>query len=404
MPATVGRRGRARHGFPPNHRCAPPNRRRMAPSGNGRDAAVPEAGDARSFSPPSGMLKHAAIIVGGWTAYAFLWAANVAAEGERSFANALETMLPFYWGWALITPPILWWADRAIRRFGAGPRVWTAVAMAAPAVVVLHGAAYLLLLEVLGLRRPMPVWDAMVRYVPRHAGGDLATYAALIGLWLLLDAQRRARQRDVDAAQLHARLARADLELLRWQLQPHFLFNALNTVSTLVLRSEPQRANEAIDLVARYLRAALRRRPDALVGIEDELADVRRYLAIEALRFGGDLRLETQIPGNTLGLRLPAAILQPLVENAIRHGRAASDGAGPIVIATEREGDRVRLTVADPGPGGAPARDEPPGDGFGIAYVRERLRHVYGDAARFELRVSPAGTVAVLELPLEVTS
>jgi len=223
-----------------------------------------------------------------------------------------------------------------------------------------------------------------------------------VGICLYLDAERRAREREVAAATLEMRLARADLELLRWQLQPHFLFNALNTVSTLVLKAELQQANRAIELIARYLRGALAQRPESTVTLEEELADARRYVEIEALRFGDGLRLVAELADDARDARIPGAILQPLVENAVRHGLGGGGAPAPIVVAATREGDRVRVTVTNAG--GASPDERDGGAGFGLRYVRERLRHFYGADARLDLRLSPSESVVSLDLPAAVAS
>ena len=235
----------------------------------------------------------------------------------------------------------------------------------------------------------------------RHAGGDIATVAVLAAVYLLFDARRRAHEREVASAALEARVAAADLEVLRWQLQPHFLFNALNTVSTLVLKGDDASADDAIGRISRYLRTALAQRADATTTVDREIADVREYFAIERLRFGDALCLDAQIANDALGVRIPSLIVQPLVENAIRHGISPAQGAARVAVRATIEGGRLRLRISDPAAGGlASIDDDSREDGFGLRYVRERLRHFYGEDASVRLETSASGTVATVDAPV----
>jgi LytS/YehU family sensor histidine kinase len=189
--------------------------------------------------------------------------------------------------------------------------------------------------------------------------------------------------------------------VLRWQLQPHFLFNALNTVSTLVLRGDNSGADVAIGRISRYLRSALSQRADRLVSVMDEVADVTQYFAIERLRFGDTLCLHVQVADGAREVRIPALIVQPLVENAIRHGFSPASDPTRIGITVCVHERRLELRVTDPACGnsanGAGAQRT---DGFGLRYVRERLRHFYGDDATLTLTSTDTGTVASVDMPI----
>ena len=195
---------------------------------------------------------------------------------------------------------------------------------------------------------------------------------------------------------MEARLARADLELLRWQLQPHFLFNALNTVSTLVLKQQGEEASHAIDLIARYLRATLSQHPEARITVAEELAAVKRYTEIERLRFGEELRVETRIDAGAMDVMMPSSLLQPLVENAIRHG--GRERRAPIVIEGGLREGRLRLSVVNSGSSNPTPTSS---DGFGLKYVRERLLSFHGDDAAFQLSIGVDETRATIELPVK---
>jgi two-component system, LytTR family, sensor kinase len=188
---------------------------------------------------------------------------------------------------------------------------------------------------------------------------------------------------------------RARLDALRWQLNPHFLFNALNGISTLVVEG---RAREAAAMIARLgdlLRGTLEQQSDE-VTLATELELVRLYFDIEQARFGDRLALETAVDANAWQARVPVMLLQPLVENAVKHAIAPRERGGTIRIGATRVGAELELFVEDDGPG-LSATD---GAGIGLANVRERLRHLFGAGERLELtRSTLGGARAVVRLP-----
>jgi two-component system LytT family sensor kinase len=356
-------------------------------------------------SRTTSVIRISLILLALWTVFGFLSSTHFffrdsAGRADASFSDTASVIMVFYWLWALLTPPVVFVARRAVRR-GAGWGEWSAVGAMALAVIVVHGILFTIALRLLGLSSTAAVSVADIKsFAMKHGGGDLATFAVIVGICFFIEANRRARERDIAASLLEARLARADLELLRWQLHPHFLFNALNTVSTLVLRGETQPADKAISLVSRYLRAALTQRADTTVALSEELATVSRYVEIERLRFG-DLKVEMRIDEDARDGQVPGLIVQPLVENAIMHGAAHRTGGEQLTISASRNNGRLLISVANPG--GSAQREDPSSDSnderFGIRYVRERLKQFYGDNARFDLSVGVEQTVATLDLP-----
>ena len=348
----------------------------------------------------------AALVVYAWTVFGILSSAHFLlgeeARGERaSLADIAGHVLVFYWAWAAVTPLVLVALRRAVDRDVTARRRWMILLFGTPAIVVAHGLVYLAVVRLFGVEPMSSIGAAEIAdYAMRHAGGDLATVCVLAAVYLLFDARQRAHERAIASAALEARAAAADLEVLRLQLQPHFLFNALNTVSTLVLRGDNESAESAIGGISRYLRTALSQRADAFVTVAQEIADVQQYFAIERLRFGDALCLDVHVEDGARHVLVPAIIVQPLVENALRHGASPGAGSARIGIAAQVSGDRLELQVRNRVNGGAAVSDRAE-NGFGVAYVRERLRHFYGEGATFTLDTRGAETVATVRMPLE---
>ncbi len=214
-------------------------------------------------------------------------------------------------------------------------------------------------------------------------------FSMMVGALHAVAAYRRAREREVRTAQLAESLAQAQLRNLRLQLQPHFLFNALNTVSATMYR-DPEEADEILDRLAELLRASLRTSSGDEMALAEEAAILDHYLAILRARFGEKVRVETGFEREVLGALVPAMILQPLVENAVRHGRAAESGEGRIELRARRSGENLVLEVEDDGPGVADGKD-PLASGFGLSATAERLRLLHGDEQRLEASNRPGG-------------
>lgn len=199
------------------------------------------------------------------------------------------------------------------------------------------------------------------------------------------DALEAARVRELRAAQLEGSLARAQLRNLRLQLQPHFLFNALNTISA-TMYDDPAAADEMLDQLAELLRASLRTAQSDEVPLGEELALLDRYLALLHARFGSRLEVDLQLDPDAANALVPSLFLQPLVENAVRHGNAERQGRGLVAVRARREGETLILEVEDDGPGDRgpahrdPQRREP---GLGLAATAERLKLLYGEAQSF---------------------
>jgi sensor histidine kinase YesM len=202
------------------------------------------------------------------------------------------------------------------------------------------------------------------------------TYLFLVGLAHALEYRRESERRALDSAHLQTRLVEAQLQSLQHQLQPHFLFNTLNTISGL-MRIDVDAADRMMDRLGDLLRMALDSSNVQEVPLKEELEMLRKYLDIEQVRFGDRLDVALRIHPDTLAAMVPNFLLQPLVENAVRHGVAPYTRPGRIVIETTREGERLVLRIVDSGDGVAPHYLTLMNQGVGLSNTRARLQHLY---------------------------
>ena len=227
----------------------------------------------------------------------------------------------------------------------------------------------------------------------------LAAWTALyygINYFLLLEDQIRQREKLEGAA------SSAQLAMLRYQLNPHFLFNTLNSISTLVLLKQTERANAMLARLSSFLRYTLANEPTAKVTLAQEVETLKLYLEIEKMRFEDRLRPHFKIESETIGARLPSLLLQPLIENAIKYAVTPAENGADIWITACREGQAVRLEVADNGTGEGTDIAASPSTGVGLANIRDRLSQAYGGAHRFQTRQNERGGFSViLEIPFE---
>jgi two-component system, LytTR family, sensor kinase len=321
-----------------------------------------------------------------------------------SLAAALQ--LPFWIGWALLLP-VVSWTTRVLVPGALPPesKSWVGrVAIHLAVAVVLsgfHSFAAMSFQHLVGLHRSTPVTvemyasDALFRL-----STNLLAYGAIVGIVYATDFYQRYRERELMASQLSAQLAQAQLHALRMQLNPHFLFNAMNTIAMQVRRSANDDAVRMLAGLSDLLRYMLEDGRPPEVPLNDELAFVRRYLAIEQVRFQDRLRVEIDAGPETGEALVPTLILQPLVENAIRHGISRRAQAGHITIRSRRLGDSLLLEVRDDGPGLLSSVTPSPGTGLGLRNVRARLQQLYGDAHSLDLVDAPSGGVeATIRLP-----
>lgn len=228
---------------------------------------------------------------------------------------------------------------------------------------------------------------------------NLFTYALIVAIWHWLDHQRRLRERDRQSQELSRQLAEVRLQALRMQLNPHFLFNTLNAIATLVHR-DPHAADEMIACLSDFLRLTLSSQNSPQTPLRTELEFARRYLDIEKVRFGDRLEVHEDISPECLGEPIPTLVLQPLLENSIRHGIERSEDNGRIDLSARQEGGQIVLRIGNTGPEFDPRADGSRGTGVGLANTRARLRELHGDAASLLLAHRPGGGLDVeIRLP-----
>ncbi|MDQ2877876.1 MAG: histidine kinase [Pseudomonadota bacterium] len=229
----------------------------------------------------------------------------------------------------------------------------------------------------------------------------LAGWSALyfgINFYLIVEDQIDQLQR------LESQASTAQLTMLRYQLNPHFLFNTLNSISTLVLLKQTERANTMLSRLSSFLRYTLANEPTAHVTIAQEVETLKLYLEIEKMRFEDRLRPRFDIDARVAKARLPSLLLQPLVENAIKYAVTPQEEGAEIAVVARLAGEKVQIAVSDTGPGLQGKKPRPSlSTGVGLANIKERLAQAYGPEARFETRSIPGGGFQVeIELPFQL--
>ncbi len=315
--------------------------------------------------------------------------------------------LPYWWTAAFLMPGVAWFARRLA--FPVGHRIRITMIHIVTALVYAHihiGATQLAYLALLGKLSQWPEFvQSVAKRLTRVVELELMIYAIAVAAVLLVEANRSYREKErasaklaVEKANLQASLADARLDALRMQLQPHFLFNALHAISTLIMRGDNQGAHRMLLALSDFLRMTLDNGGSQEVALDVELEFLEAYLQIQRERFGDRLQVNLEIDAEARPAVLPALVLQPLVENSVRHGAGKVDGIGIININATAHTGRLLIKVSDNGPG---LTTELPAEGVGLGNIRARLQQLYPDDHDFHLTNGPkCGTVATLSLPL----
>lgn len=331
-----------------------------------------------------------------WTALALFFATQNALsylyqQGTVYWWPTIKIALSDWYVWALLTPVAVWLA----RRFPfADGRRGRALLVHMVAGVVLTGVKIAIegwvRNNVLGFPgRINPISKFHLSFI---------TYWGIIGVTQGLAYYRMYREREVAAAHLQAQLAQAQLQALQMQLHPHFLFNTLHAISALMHR-DVDAAEKMLARLSDLLRITLESGSTQEVRLKDEMDFLGKYLEIEQTRFQDRLTVKTSIAPETLDALVPNLILQPLVENAIRHGIASRAQPGTVEIRSVRDGDSLRIEICDDGPGLRPGNGR---EGLGLANTRARLAALYPEKHQFELVSALAGGVcARMTIPFQ---
>jgi hypothetical protein len=335
-----------------------------------------------------------------WSIPALLFTIPSLREGRSMPRILVAESLPWL-VWALLTPLVLAQARRHPLEPGSRGRDVRAHLTTALATAVLYGTLNVVLFHIVvrpdAGRAFLRSWvEALIVWVPL----GLIFYAALASVGFVLAYQQRLAERNVHSARLEAQLSDARLRALRTQLDPHFLVNALNTVAMHVRSGETATSVRIIARLSELLRHMLDEERAAEVPLRSEIDYVERYLEIEAVRFSDRLRTSIDVPDAARDALVPTLLLQPLIENAIRHGIARRADAGRLELTAARIGDRLRIEVLNDGAPLPADFDVALTPGIGIRNTAARLAHLHGSAASLHLENRDAGIVAaVVELP-----
>jgi len=346
----------------------------------------------------------AAAVLGGFTVVGLIsssltWSTWQAEHLGVGFGLAVLLTLPYWLFWAAVTPVIVALGRRAPIGTTRWPRALLVHVTACALIVLAHTSFYMWL----NLRyfpfpstETVPGFGGMIAsYLRSRWSFEVIMYWAILGAALAAGYAREAQRRQVRASALEAQLAQSQLQALRMQLHPHFLFNTLQAISVLV-DENPRAARQMLTQLGDLLRTVLDGDERQEVPLAEELTFLRRYLAIEQVRFPDRLAVTFAVDDAARDVLVPAFLLQPLVENAIRYAIAPSAAPGRIAVEARLAGRELQLAVRDSGPG----FPDPVTDGVGLATTRARLAKLYGDAHRLTLGRGPdGGAEAAIVLP-----
>lgn len=343
------------------------------------------------------------IIVSFWTffgllnatqLYLGLWMEGMSLPLWRVFAVDLFG----WWPWIPATPLVLWMG----RRFPIEHGRWWRVLPIHLLVCVLICAAHFAVFTYAGIvfspfgppRTPRSFWENFLGRAMSQFHLDLLIYAATLGVSYAVSYYFRYREREFRAAQLETQLTQAQLQTLKMQLQPHFLFNTLNGIAGLVRDNRNKAAVNMLAGLSDLLRYTLENAGKQEVPLKEELEFLELYLDIQQMRFSDRLQIEMQIEPETLDALVPNLILQPLVENAIRHGTSRRAASGTVGVSARRDNGSLRIQIYDDGPGLKRDDGGTAVEGVGLSNTRARLIQLYGERQKFTLLERESGGVA----------
>ena len=354
-------------------------------------------------------------IVGVWAMLGVIYAGPIYYE-VRSEGMDHAAWRVFSWGiltwlaWAPLTPVIVWLARKFSLVEGAWKRNLFIHLPAFLLISALHSAAATAI--TLSIKpfdnmgsSPFQFWPRFLGRLQGAFGSDLLVYGAVIGTCYALDYYRKYREREFLASRLEAQLAQAQLDSLRMQLHPHFLFNTLNSIVGLVRDNKNSAAVNMLVGLSDLLRHTLDHSARHEVELREELNFIKLYLKIQETRFSDRLHIEFDIDPATTKALVPNLILQPLTENALRHGIGRTADSGMVGISSAIMDDHLRLTVYDNGAGLPDDWQMKGSTGIGLANTAARLQQLYDDNHQFDIRNRDGGGVEVVILmPMRTSS
>jgi len=350
-----------------------------------------------------------------WVMLGVIYAAPVYVE-VRAEQHGHMAWRIFSWGiltwlaWAPLTPAIVWLA----RQYSLLGEAWKRnLIIHLPAFLlfsVLHSAAgtaitlWIKPFDNMG-DSPKTFWPRFLLRIPGSFGSDLLVYGGIVGIFYAIDYYRKYREREFQASRLEAQLAQAQLDSLRMQLHPHFLFNTLNSIVGLVRDNKNGAAVNMLVGLSDLLRHTLEYSSRHEVELREEINFIKLYLSIQEIRFSDRLRIELDIDPRTTKALVPNLILQPLTENALRHGIARSANSGLVGISSAVIDGHLRLTVYDEGAGLPDDWQLKGSAGIGLANTIARLQQLYDDDQQFDIRNRDGGGVeVVIVMPFKTSS
>ncbi|MGD9562147.1 MAG: sensor histidine kinase [Pyrinomonadaceae bacterium] len=342
-------------------------------------------------------------IWGLWTLFGLFFTSQVTLQSQvfpnpTPFWRVLMWQLFSGYLWFLISPVVLWLG----RRFTFDDGKWKMsipIHLAASVIIaILQLAIDAFVLPKLGYMASSAATTTYLvmlkKFLLVNLHFSVAIYWGVLGIQQAVKYFRMYRERELRTSQLEARLATTRLQVLKMQLHPHFLFNTLNAISELIHR-DPESAERMISDLSDLLRMSFENLEVQEISLKQELEFLEKYLEIELTRFHDRLKVEMQISPDALDASVPNMILQPLVENAIKHGIGPRGEGGQINIAAARENGHLALTVRDNGLGVPFGDVDNLSEGVGISNTRRRLRHLYGERHSFTLKNEDASGLSV---------
>jgi signal transduction histidine kinase len=324
----------------------------------------------------------------------------------------LVVLTLYYWlPWVLFAPLVAVGSARFPIRPNNWPKALLAHSLLLLGIALVHGLGVGIFYHYV----EAPGTD-MATYQPwQHAGHflfgdnmllfDMVAYAWLAATLNIRNFHQIVRQQELDASKLQQRLVELQLQTLRMQIDPHFLFNAMNAVAVLIKKGENERAEQTLGRLSSFFRHTLESSHRHWVTLEEELELVRQYIAIVQVRFGDRLTVSEHCDPSVRETPVPAMLLQPLIENAVTHGFGNKIGPCSLKLACRAEGDSLAIAIEDDGVGGRFYADPKFEEGIGLTNVRGRLEQLYGREHKFALTSTPgAGTRIEVRVPLMPTA